>query len=205
MEKIVLLLFLFLTAYPTAVSEATSLEKAQDFVLPDTDGGEVSLSSFSGRHLVIDFFAIWCQPCKFQITHLRELRNQIGSNISIVSIGVDPSESLQQLREYQKKYGLDWKVAKDTKFVSMRYGVTAIPTLVLVDPSGNVVRTYVGVTEPSRIIQDLPFKPSRDRPVQRGSTSTMTDTLIVLAAIAVLASIIVFSRRRKKKHPRTRK
>ena len=204
MKRIVLPLLLTLIVSATTTREILSAEKAYDFVLPDTDGGEISLSNFAGKYLVIDFFAIWCQPCKVQISHLRELRSQLGSNISVVSIGVDPSESLQQLREYQKKYGLNWEVAKDTKFIAVEYGVTAIPTLVLVDPSGNVIQTYVGVTEASRIIRDLPFKPSKAQLTQGGLASTTTGILIVLAVLVAL-SLIVLSRRRKRKQPPARR
>jgi len=187
---------------------AAGLEKAPDFKLTDTEGRAVSLSSFSGRYLLIDFFATWCAPCALQILHLKDLKSQFGSNISIVSIGIDPvSDSNQSLIDYKKKYGIDWTVALDTQNTGIKYRVTSIPTLALVDPSGSIVRTWVGVADANAIIQELPFKPSTQAPASTTSTQTVSNTdqssasnqgntssaqlpIIIIAVVDIVAAIL---------------
>jgi LPXTG-motif cell wall-anchored protein len=172
MKKLTLFLVLLLTGV-VSLQQAVGLEKAPDFALTDTEGQKVSLSRFAGKHLLIDFFATWCSPCALQIGHLKTLKSKLGSNISIVSIGIDPlSDKNQDLIDYKKKYGFNWTVALDTTHVGIKYRVAAIPTLALIDPYGNLMRTYVGVTDESAILQDLPFKISEPPKNQETSGTT---------------------------------
>ena len=197
-KALVILLLLTPVMNVFMVPWVSALEKAYDFTLPDTEGGEISLSSFYGGYLLIDFFATWCGPCEVQVSHLRELRNKAGTDISIVSIGIDPLESMQQLKDFKKRHGLEWTVAKDTKSIAVRYGVTAIPKLILVDASGNIVQTYVGVTEASKVVRDLYPKQSGSQPAGEGWETVMTDALIGVGSIVVLASVLLLNRSRKK-------
>ncbi len=203
-KKIALFLLLLLTG-AVSLQQAVGLEKAPDFALTDTEGHKVSLSSFAGKHLLIDFFATWCSPCALQVGHLKDLKSKLGSNISIVSIDIDPlSDKNQDLIDYKKKYDFNWTVALDTAHVGIEYRVVAIPTLALIDPSGNLMRTYVGVTDESVILQELPFKiseppknqetPSTTTPVQASPTNTAgsvnsptgSQQFTIIAAIVVV-------------------
>jgi len=214
--KVIATAFLLLLgiSFTGGLRPAAGLDKAQDFALTDTEGQTVSLSSYSGKYLLIDFFATWCSPCALQIIHLKNLYSQLSHNLNIISIGIDPvSDSNQDLVEYKKKYGINWTVTLDTEHVGIKYRVTAIPTLALIDPQGNLVRTWVGVTEESAIVQELPFKtPSQTLPqtpsqtpsgttpaAQSGTeyaTSTMVTVILVVAA-AVILSVIVLRRRKR--------
>jgi hypothetical protein len=125
-----------------------------------------------------------------------------------VSIGIDPvSDSNQSLIDYKKKHGIDWTVALDTQNTGIKYRVTAIPTLALVDPSGSIVRTWVGVADAKAIIQELPFKPSTQAPASTTSTQTVSNTdqssasnqgntssaqlpIIIIIAVVIVAAIL---------------
>ncbi|GEM_PF-1955000 len=187
------LFFLFLlVTYTIALPEAVCREKAYDFTLKDTDGVEVSLSDFEGKYLLINFFATQCEACVIQLRYLKNLWSLLGHDISMISIGIDPvSDSDQDLINYKREHNINWAVLRDTKNVGVKYKVLVIPTLVLIDPSGNTVKVYVGITDESKILQDLPFKPPRTSkqaetlPVQGG----WAYSILVTAAIA--ASIIV--------------
>lgn len=197
--------FLLLVAvgFASGLPAATAHEKAPSFTLTDTDGRTVALSGYSGRYLLIDFFATWCSPCALQIVRLKNLHSQLGSNLSIVSIGIDPvSDTNQDLIEYKKKHGINWTVALDTDHVGVKYKVTAIPTLTLIDPQGNLVRSWVGLTEESAIVLELPFKkasqtPGDAVPRQQGPEYA-TATVAALAIIMLTLSIILLRRRGNK-------
>jgi len=208
--KVVATAFLLLLgiSFTGGLRPAAGLEKAQDFALTDTEGRIVSLSSYSGKYLLIDFFATWCSPCALQIIHLKNLYSQLSHNLSIISIGIDPvSDSNQDLVEYKKKNGINWTVALDTEHVGIKYRVTAIPTLALIDPQSNLVRTWVGVTEESAIVQELPFKtpsqtPSRTTPAVQSGTEYAMSTMVavILVVAAVFLSVIVLRRRKRQTH-----
>ena len=212
MKNIVFPFLLVLILSVVTLPGAAGLEKAPDFKLTDTEGRAVSLSSFSGRYLLIDFFATWCAPCALQILHLKDLKSQFGSNLSIVSIGIDPvSDSNQGLIDYKKKHGIDWTVALDTQNTGIKYRVTAIPTLDLVDTSGNIVRTWVGVADAKAIIQELPFKPSTQAPAStstqtvsntdqsstsnQGNTSSAQLPIIMIIIVVIVAAILAIKLR----------
>ncbi|MBS7623606.1 TlpA family protein disulfide reductase [Candidatus Bathyarchaeota archaeon] len=200
-------LLLVTISFASGLPSTTALEKAPSFTLTDTEGRPVALSAYSGRYLLIDFFATWCSPCTLQIERLKSLQSQVGSNLSIISIGIDPlSDTNQDLIEYKKKHGINWTVALDTDYVGVKYRVTAIPTLTLIDPQGNLVRTWVGLTEESAITLELPFRKASQTPgggalrQQRPGYVTPTTAAVVVFAVTALTLSIVLLRRRGGSH-----
>jgi thiol-disulfide isomerase/thioredoxin len=208
--KIVIALSL-LIVYSLSLTVVIGAEKAHDFSLIDTEGQEVSLSNFRGKYVLLDFFAIWCKTCELSLPHLKNLNNQLGANISIISIDVDLKETEQQVKDYKEKHNMDWIVARDTEFVSKEYRVTALPTFVLIDPSGYIVSTYIGVTDESRILQDMQIEhvgtTEQIETTRSPEPSKLQDVLIYqtnwIIAILFTASLIIaassiISRRRKR-------
>ena len=59
-----------------SVSEVSSSNKAPDFTLSDMNGNEVSLSDFQGNIVIINFWATWCGPCRFEIPDLIDLQEK---------------------------------------------------------------------------------------------------------------------------------
>jgi thiol-disulfide isomerase/thioredoxin len=209
-----LLILCFLMVGLVSLPEVIGAEKAYEFTLVDTEEREFSLSDFRGKYVLIDFFAIWCAPCKIELEHLKDLKHQLGDDVVIISIDVDPEETEQQIKDYKQANGMDWIVAKDTEFLSMPYRVTGLPTLVLIDPSGNIVNTYVGVTDETLIMREIPIKPTSESPTTTGTTVTTTGTteppkseqssnqnwlFLILLIIAIIIGWMIIRKRGKKR------
>jgi len=181
-------------------------EKAHEFTLVDTEGREFSLSDFRGKYVLIDFFAIWCKPCELSLPHLKELKHQLGTDIIIISIDIDVEETEQQVIDYKQVHGMDWIVARDTEYLSMPYRVSALPTFVLIDPSGNIVNTYVGVTDETIIMRDIPLKPTSESPTTTETTgprkpeqsSNQNWLFFLLLIIAIIIGWMIICKRGKK-------
>jgi len=106
-------------------------------------------SEFRGKVVVIDCFATWCRPCIGEIPHLNEIVNNYdGSEVAVISVG-SSSDSEIELRQFKKDYSMDWLVARDTVEVFNKYGVQAIPTIVILDQTGNIHYQHVGLAEAS--------------------------------------------------------
>jgi thiol-disulfide isomerase/thioredoxin len=86
---------------------ATGPAARLDFTLKDMDGRDVSLASFKGRPLLINFWATWCGPCKEEIPALIALADKYKSkNLAILGISVDdkPAELKKFAAEYKMNY-----------------------------------------------------------------------------------------------------
>ena len=114
------------------------------YTLTDADFGE-----FIGRVVVIDCFATWCGPCVGEIPHLTEIvDNYDNSEVAVISVG-SSSDSEIGLRQFKKDHNMDWLVARDTVGVFNKYGVQAIPTIVILDQTSNIHYKHVGLAEAS--------------------------------------------------------
>ncbi len=114
------------------------------YTLTDADFGE-----FKGRVVVIDCFATWCGPCVGEIPHLTEIVNNYdNSEVAVISVG-SSSDSEIGLRQFKKDYNMDWLVARDTVGVFNKYGIQAIPTIIILDQTGNIHYQHVGLAEAS--------------------------------------------------------
>jgi len=119
-----------------------ALTTAPDFTLPDVNGKAVSLSSFKGQYVLVDFWASWCPPCRAENPNLVAAHNQYkGKNFTILGVSLDKDK--QEWLKGIKEDNLAWTHVSDLKFwesmVVPLYRIEAIPYNVLLDPQGNVI------------------------------------------------------------------
>jgi peroxiredoxin/outer membrane lipoprotein-sorting protein len=114
---------------------------APEFTLTDLKGREVALSSLKGKHVLIDFWATWCPPCKKALPHVQKLSE--GTNgLVVLTVNAEPASVAQPFLE---KYKYTFTTLVDTdRSVSASYGVTAIPTTFIIDPNGTVAKRMIG-------------------------------------------------------------
>jgi peroxiredoxin len=139
-----------LVILPSCKREGTPLpvpgSKAPLFTLNDTDGKTVRLSDFSGRVVIIDFWATWCGPCKESSLELEKLhRKYKDRGVVVLGISMDEGTSAaQRVKEFAGKYGLTYRMLMDNGKTSGTYGVRNIPATYLLDGNQFVVAMYPG-------------------------------------------------------------
>ena len=124
-------------------SNGTDMEgqPAPDFKLTSLDGREVSLSSFRGQHVLVDFWATWCPPCKKALPHIQAL-SEGTKGLVVLTISSEPASVS---RPFVEQYGYTFTTLVDAdRSVSTRYGVTAIPTTFIISPDGTIARQMIG-------------------------------------------------------------
>jgi cytochrome c biogenesis protein CcmG/thiol:disulfide interchange protein DsbE len=130
---------------------------APDFTLEDLSGKKVSLASYRGKAVLINFWATWCGPCKIETPWLVELRNQYASKgFEILGVSLDDldpddkREFAQEKRDIAKfaaQEHMQYPVLIDGASIDKPYGgLDALPTSYFVDRSGKVVATQLGLT-----------------------------------------------------------
>ena len=114
------------------------------FAEADTSGKIVSLSSFKGKYVLVDFWASWCGPCRAENPNVVKAFNKYkDKNFTIIGVSLDRPNGKQKWLDAIHKDHLTWTHVSDLQFWKSKtadmYGVRAIPQNFLVGPDGKIV------------------------------------------------------------------
>jgi thiol-disulfide isomerase/thioredoxin len=128
-----------------------------DFTVNDMNGKQVSLASFKGKVILLDFWATWCPPCKAEIPGFVELQQAYGGQgLQVVGVSVDdPVEKLPPFAsEFKMNYPVLVGLGRDD--LQDAYGpMWGIPTTFLISRDGKICRKHSGLVGKDRYEQDI--------------------------------------------------
>ncbi|MEX0721583.1 MAG: TlpA disulfide reductase family protein [Balneolaceae bacterium] len=138
-------LLLLGSACTTERSEAenqndANLEEAPDFKVTTIDGEEISLQSSleEEKPVVIYFTASWCPVCAKNWPALSEVYPEYKDRLTLVAIGIDPTDDEEVMRKLSEEKGFTFPVTKGMPNVMLDFGVESQATTVGVDRDGNI-------------------------------------------------------------------
>lgn len=117
-------------------------EQAPGFTLPDLQGQAVSLSDFEGQTVVLNFWATWCGPCRIEIPAFSSFADD-NPDIPVLGIAVDGTTA--ELRRARSELGITYPVLIADAATKDSYGVTTLPTTVIVGEEGGVEYAHAGL------------------------------------------------------------
>lgn len=121
---------------------------AQAFELPLVSGsGEFRLEEQRGKPVLMEVFASWCGACEHAAPMVDEVYREAQQS-GVVFVGVSVDDDANAARRVQQRWPISYPVALDDGQVRRAYGVSLLPTFVLIDRDGTVKRVSSGV--PSR-------------------------------------------------------
>lgn len=115
---------------------------ALDFTQNDTAGKPVSLSSFKGKYVLLDFWASWCKPCRAENPNVVKAYNKFkNKNFTVLSVSLDQSKDAWLKAIANDK--LTWNHVSDLQYwnnaVAQLYHIQSIPGNFLIDPTGKII------------------------------------------------------------------
>jgi cytochrome c biogenesis protein CcmG/thiol:disulfide interchange protein DsbE len=133
-------------------------QEAPDFslelVTSETRGDRLRLSELKGHPVLLDFWATWCEPCQIVAPILDRISRKHQSN-GLVVVGVNTSDRPGLAPLFAKRKGLSYPIVFDSdEEVARRYGISNLPTLVVINAAGHVIAVRTGIEDESSL-EDL--------------------------------------------------
>lgn len=107
--------------------------EAPGFTLTSLDGARHSLESLRGKRVVLNFWATWCGPCRFELPMLARWAR---AHPDVVVLGVAVDRDRRAVERFCADRDLPYPILWDSRGVQARYQVTTLPTTVVIPPLG---------------------------------------------------------------------
>ena len=143
------------TQAPAETQEAEpERHTAPDFTMLDKDGNEVTLASFFGKPIILNFWASWCGPCKMEMPELQKFYEKYGEEIHFLLVSVD--DDVDAAKTFIADSGYSFPVYFDTTSAgAYTYGASSIPLTYFIDADGNLTAYYMGAMSESILQQGV--------------------------------------------------
>lgn len=120
-----------------------------DIAFTDPEGGEFRLQDFAGKHVVVNFWATWCAPCRKEMPMLSALQDEFGGETFEVITIATGRNSIPGIRKFLEEVGVDnLPLYLDPKSkLGREMGVLGLPITVILDPKGREIARMRGDAE----------------------------------------------------------
>ncbi len=124
----------------TSVSRTSSLQTgrmAPDFSIRDQLGNAISLSKLRGKIVLLDFWGVWCGPCRQKLPHTQKIYDQF-KNKGLTVIGIHSAFQTKGMAAFIAENNYTFPTGIDTGHIAKDYGVTGWPTYYLINRQGRL-------------------------------------------------------------------
>ena len=177
-------------------ANAENLKPAPNYSAVTLEGESISLSDLSGKVVLINVWATWCEPCREEMPELQKLQNKFSNTeFVIVGVSIDEKGYTQMIRNFLQSQNISYTAwhDPDNRF-QYAFRTIGVPESVLISKDGVILHQWKGVFDPmsentiSRVetaLQEIEF-------VDDGTISTLGSNIGVRYAIAFSAGLLSF-------------
>ncbi len=123
---------------------------APDFTVYDAEGGEIRLSDYSGKPVVLNFWASWCGPCKREMPEFQAAFEELGEDIAFLMVNMTDGsrETVDTASSFVEEAGYTFPVYYDRDMdAASAYGAYSLPTTYFIDAEGFVIARAAGAID----------------------------------------------------------
>ena len=136
---------------PAAASSAACMANAKpanfDFTIKDVDGNNVSLSSYKGKVVLLNFWATWCGPCKAEIPGFVRLQEKYRDK-GLVIVGYSVDDTAEKAKAYAAQFKMNYPIllGEGREDLQDAYGpIWGLPSSFIISKDGRVCRKHIGI------------------------------------------------------------
>ncbi len=132
-----------------SVKALTEGQPAPDFTLRNAAGARVTLSSYKGKAVLLNFWATWCGGCKLEIPWLIDFETRYkAQGFEVVGVAMD-DDGWKKITPSVAEKKMNYTVLLGNDDVAKRYGVEAMPMTLLIDRGGKLAALHIGTLDPN--------------------------------------------------------
>jgi len=131
--------------------------RAPDFTLKSIDGKSVTLSGLQGKKVILNFWAVWCEPCKKEMPYIQEVHEAWSDKgVVVLAVAVNQNQYLDGVKLYITDNKYSFTVLFDAEGKARQlYQVSEIPKTVFIDEDGIVRHVRLGDFASQQQIEDI--------------------------------------------------
>ena len=144
--------------------------------MKDVDGRAISSADWTGKVVIVNFWATWCPPCRAEIPDLIALQNKYKDQLLIIGIS-DDDDPPEAVKKWAAEHKMNYPIVMNTPELRKTFtGVTALPTSFIVDRQSRIAMRHVGMLTAAvdRGRDAASGRPARQR-VDRGDRERSAD------------------------------
>jgi thiol-disulfide isomerase/thioredoxin len=127
---------------------------APAFFLATLDHGDIRLDALAGTPVVLNFWASWCGPCRAEMPDLIRFADDYP-DVQMLGVAVDSGSDVDIARAADQ-FGITWPVGPASSSIKNDYGVSVLPTTIIIDRSGALHRRHVGQLSYTDLVAAMP-------------------------------------------------